>query len=91
MKLAADFSGANIYVEQHRKLKLLHSSSTPGRPDARRHCFDSHHGQVALFVESDPAGPGADPLRRHSAGFEYDLQLLQEDGQRLYDPWQGNT
>ncbi len=101
MKLSPDFAGANVYVEQHRSLKLLHgrsssSSSSPAelllRPDGKRHCFDSHKGQVALFLESDSAG--ADPLRRETAAFDYDLQLISEDPESSIlsnDPWQGET
>jgi hypothetical protein len=95
LKLSADFGGANIYVEQHRTLKLLHSgSSSLLRPDGKRHCFDSHKGQVALFLESDSlggGGGGSDPLRRETAAFDYDLQLVEEGGdqQQSLDPWQG--
>ncbi|EFX88494.1 hypothetical protein DAPPUDRAFT_41548, partial [Daphnia pulex] len=94
LKLSADFGGANIYVEQHRTLKLLHSgSSSLLRPDGKRHCFDSHKGQVALFLESDSlggGGGGSDPLRRETAAFDYDLQLVEEGGdqQQSLDPWQ---
>ena len=110
LKLSSDFAGANVYVEQHRTLKLLHgrSNSAAGsssssqlllRPDGKRHCFESHAGQVALFMESS-AGGGLDPLRRETAAFDYDLQLLDPDrdesGQshlnhQSNDPWQGET
>ena len=67
-------------------LKLLHSSSSVGeRPDAKRHCFHSHLGQVALFLETDATSQ--DALRKQVAAFEYDLQL-QTDGQDE-DPWEG--
>jgi hypothetical protein len=93
LKLSSDFSGANIYVEQHRILKLLHSGSSSAtslggsaqRPDARRHCFHSYQGQVALFLEADPNS--ADPLRKQVASFEYDLQVQPEGD--LSDPWEG--
>lgn len=89
LKLSSDFGGANIYVEQHRTLKLLHSGSTLLRPDGKRHCFDSHKGQVALFLESDSIGGGSDPLRRETAAFDYDLQLVEEEDDQSHDPWQG--
>ena len=91
MKLSADFSGANIYVEKHRELQLLYSgastasSASAGRPDSRRHCFYSHAGQVALFVESDPSWN--DPIGRQSAQFEFDLQL--KSAHEELDPWDG--
>nr|CAH0111396.1 unnamed protein product [Daphnia galeata] len=88
LKLSSDFGGANIYVEQHRTLKLLHSGSTLLRPDGKRHCFDSHKGQVALFLESDSIGGGSDPLRRETAAFDYDLQLVEEEDDQSHDPWQ---
>lgn len=91
LKLSADFGGANIYVEQHRTLKLLHSASSSAilRPDGKRHCFDSHQGQVALFLESDSPGVGgSDPLRRETAAFDYDLQLIEEENDQSHDPWQ---
>lgn len=95
LKLSADFGGANIYVEQHRTLKLLYSASSSAvlRPDGKRHCFDSHAGQVALFLESDSPVAGADPLRRETAAFDYDLQLIEEDDQhqQSHDPWQGTV
>lgn len=96
LKLSSDFAGANIYVEQHRTLKMLHSASSSAllRPDGKRHCFDSHAGQVALFLESDSIVGGSDPLRRETAAFEYDLQLVEEDDQQQqqsHDPWQGTV
>lgn len=94
LKLSADFGGANIYVEQHRTLKLLHSASSSAilRPDGKRHCFDSHQGQVALFLESDSPGVGgSDPLRRETAAFDYDLQLIEEENDQSHDPWQGTV
>ena len=95
LKLSSDFSGANIYVEQHRTLKLLHGGSSSNlllRPDGKRHCFESHAGQVALFLESETPFGGSDPLRREMAAFDYDLQLEvdgQQDDQQSHDPWQG--
>ena len=63
------------------------------RPDGKRHCFESHKGQVAIFLESDPPVGGADPLRRETASFDYDLQLVEEEQDdhhnRSPDPWQG--
>lgn len=63
------------------------------RPDGKRHCFESHKGQVAIFLESDPPVGGADPLRRETASFDYDLQLVDEEQDdhhnRSPDPWQG--
>lgn len=95
LKLSSDFAGANIYVEQHRTLKLLHSGSSSAllRPDGKRHCFDSHAGQVALFLESESPIGGSDPLRRETAAFDYDLQLVdgQQDDQQSHDPWQGTV
>ena len=100
MKLSPDFAGANVYVGQHRSLKLLHGRSPSSsssradllRPDGKRHCFDSHKGQVALYLESDSAG--ADHLRWVTAAFDYDLQFISEDPESSIlsnDPWQGET
>ena len=99
--MSADFAGANIYVERHRTLKLLHGASTSLqlRPDGKRHCFESHGGQVAIFLESDPPVGGMDPLRRETASFDYDLQLIEEqdiDAHSAHhhsspDPWQGTN
>jgi len=94
LKLSGDYSGANIYVEVHRKLKLLSSSSgaEAARPEekTRRHCFESRNGQVALFLEADPTSASQDPLRRQSAQFHYDLQLLTDpdSDNSIPDPWQ---
>jgi len=98
LKLAGDYSGANIYVERHRSLELLSSGLTAQlqRPQdkMKRHCFESRNGQVALFLEADPSGALADPLRRQTATFHYDLQLqsiVDADDTHpnaLPDPWQ---
>jgi len=93
LKLSGDYSGANIYVERHRKLQLLSSGSgaEAARPEekTRRHCFESRNGQVALFLEADPTSGSQDPLRRQKAQFHYDLQLLQIDSvNAIPDPWQ---
>lgn len=48
---------------------------------------------MAIFLESDPPVGGADPLRRETASFDYDLQLVEEEQgdhhqNRSPDPWQ---
>ncbi|XP_076366036.1 meteorin-like protein [Tachypleus tridentatus] len=66
------FNDAQIYVEGHRKLHLLFSKRDGKHPELLR-CFNSHHGQVALYVEAETV---SSTLQKEETRFTYELQAV---------------
>lgn len=75
IRVAANSSGARIYLEGHRKLYPLYSKGDSGDIN-RIKCFNSFEGRLALYVESEHL---SDLLRKETAGFSYDLRIIPKD------------
>ncbi|XP_076309641.1 meteorin-like protein isoform X2 [Tachypleus tridentatus] len=70
LRISKNLNGVQIYVEGHRKLHLIYSTSDGKHPELLR-CFNSYHGQVALYVE---AGMVFNTVQKELIRFSYDLQ-----------------
>uniref|UniRef100_T1J800 NTR domain-containing protein n=1 Tax=Strigamia maritima TaxID=126957 RepID=T1J800_STRMM len=66
---SSESARVRVYLEGKQKLHLLFAA-TDGRPSQLPRCFNSHHGQVALYVEADTASSSLDDRFE----FIYDLQ-----------------
>lgn len=81
LRVAPEFSGARIYLEGHRRLNEIYSPDD-GKSRDRLRCFDSHHGQIALYVQADLPSEGSTSLGDGKlALFSYDLEFSHDDGE----------
>ncbi|KAI5723441.1 hypothetical protein M8J76_006062 [Diaphorina citri] len=81
LRVSESFSGARIYLEGHRKLNEIYAPDD-GQSHDRLRCFDSHRGQIALYVQADLPAEGATSLgEKRVAMFSYDLEFSHDDGE----------
>ncbi|GLV35023.1 hypothetical protein CBL_09503 [Carabus blaptoides fortunei] len=69
---------ARLFLEGPRSLLPVYADNDGGNKATR--CFQSKHGQAAIYVEATDS----DPVTRRVADFEYDLQPLPRG--KAYDP-----
>ncbi|XP_013794842.2 meteorin-like protein [Limulus polyphemus] len=75
LRVSKNFKGIQIYVEGHRRLHLLYSKTDKKHPELLR-CFNSYHGQVALYVEAVMV---FNTIQKGLARFYYDLQPVSTE------------
>lgn len=81
LRVSPEFSGARIYLEGHRRLNEIYAPDD-GKTRERLRCFDSHRGQIALYVQADLPSEGATSLGENRlAMFSYDLEFSHDDGE----------
>uniref|UniRef100_A0A8D9BUQ6 Meteorin-like protein n=1 Tax=Cacopsylla melanoneura TaxID=428564 RepID=A0A8D9BUQ6_9HEMI len=86
LRVAPQFSGARIYLEGHRRLHEIYAPDD-GKARDRLRCFDSHQGQIALYVQADLPSEGATSLgEKRMALFSYDLEFSRDDGEEECRP-----
>ncbi|GFT92722.1 meteorin-like protein [Nephila pilipes] len=73
LKIMANSSGANLYLEGNKKLHLLQKHKHSDFDNSQR-CFRSVWGQVAFFIEAQAP---VESLKKEVFQMKYDLELLQ--------------
>lgn len=85
VKVSGGFSGAHIFLEGSRSLLPLFPALQDGGSVRLARCFQSRHGQAALYVE---AISSRGDIQKQVAAFSYNLQPLPR-GRSYYDAQEG--
>ncbi|XP_035694883.1 meteorin-like protein [Branchiostoma floridae] len=70
------FSGANVYLEEDEKLKLIIQDGESSDNLERLRCFSSKEGRTALYVEAAAHLSGAESVVKRVVALKYELQLV---------------